>query len=222
MYICLHVCMYIVYIITVLLQEIHHTPCALVNLHIAAAQGEDPGPSLSSLMDADHITVRISPYPMCAYIAAAQGKDPGPSLSSLMDADHITVSEDEDSQDCLVEDVLDRISSVAEHIGLPHDTATLSSFVSSGGIGRQHSGSLKIHNSRGNTTQSFSFLISGHLHADYERLSGLLGLPACCNSQWNRIVKKLEVYVTELAAWSCGQVTQEIKKRGMRSNRLLL
>ena len=46
-----------------------------------------------------------------------------------------------------VEDLLDRLSSIAEHIGLPHDTATLSSFVSSGGIGLQHSASLKMHNS---------------------------------------------------------------------------
>ena len=97
-----------------------------------------------------------------------------------MGADHVTVSEDEDNHDCLVVDLLDRLSSVAEHIGLPHDTATISSFVSSGGIGPQHSASLKMHNSPCSWRQYYpvvSFLISGHLHADYERLCGLLPVP---------------------------------------------
>ena len=56
--------------------------------------------------------------------------------------------------------------------------------------------------------------MSGHLYADYDRLSGLLGLPACSNTQWSRIVKRLEEQVTELAKWSCGQVQQEIIRRG--------
>ena len=189
MYVCSYVlCAQCISSPVIILQEYHHIPCALVIIYITHT-----------------------------YVAAAQGEDPGPSFSSLMSADHVTVSEDEDNQDCLVEDLLDRLSSVAEHIGLLHDTATLSSFVSSGGIGLQHSASLKMHNSLCSWRQYYpvvSFLISGHLHADYERLSGLLGLPACSNSQWNRIVKKLEVYVTELAEWSCGQVRQEIKKRG--------
>ena len=56
--------------------------------------------------------------------------------------------------------------------------------------------------------------MSGHLYADYDRLGGLLGLPACSNTQWSRIVKRLEEQVTELAKWSCGQVQQEIIRRG--------
>ena len=66
--------------------------------------------------------------------------------------------------------------------------------------------------------------MSGHLYADYDRLSGLLGLPACSNTQWSRIVKRLEEQVTELAKWSCGHVQQEIIRRGgdvVRSSGLL-
>ena len=59
-----------------------------------------------------------------------------------------------------------------------------------------------------------SFLISGHLHAEYKRLSGLLGLPACSSTQWGRILNRLEEHVTNLAEWSCGQVRQEIIERG--------
>ena len=59
-----------------------------------------------------------------------------------------------------------------------------------------------------------SFLMSGHLNAEYERLSSLLRLPACSSSQWGRIVAKLEEHVTNLAEWSCGQVRQEIVARG--------
>ena len=58
------------------------------------------------------------------------------------------------------------------------------------------------------------FVMSRHLHADYERLSGLLGLPSCSETQWNKIVKRLEGFVTNLAEWSCSQVRYEIMKRG--------
>ena len=47
------------------------------------------------------------------------------------------VSEVDDSQDTLVEGLLDRLSSLAEQLGYPHDTATLTSCVSSGSIGLQ-------------------------------------------------------------------------------------
>ena len=127
------------------------------------------------------------------------------------------ISEDEDGPDCLVGDVIDRLSSFAHQAGLPHDTNTLSSFVSSGSIGLQHSDSLRIHDSHCSWRQYYpvlSFLISGHLHVDYERISGLLGLPNCSSTQWGRIMHKLEEHVTELAKWSCSQVQQEIIKRG--------
>ena len=55
--------------------------------------------------------------------------------------------------------------------------------------------------------------MSGHLHAEHERLSSLLRLPACSSTQWGRIVAKLEENVTNLAEWSCGQVRQEIIAR---------
>ena len=41
----------------------------------------------------------------------------------------------------------------------------------------------------------------------------MLGLPACSNSQWNRIMTKLEVHVTKLAELSCSEVVQVIRRR---------
>ena len=158
------------------------------------------------------------------YVAVQEVKDPGTSLVSesvdVLDesVDVLgAVSEVDVSQDTIVEDLLDRLSSLAEELGYAHDTATLTSCVSSGSIGLQHSDNLTIHDSLCSWRQYYpviSFLISGQLYAEYDRLSGLLGLPACSNSQWNRIVKKLEVHVTELAEWTCGQVQLDVKKRG--------
>ncbi len=59
-----------------------------------------------------------------------------------------------------------------------------------------------------------SFLMMGNLHADYERVGGLLGFPACSSTQWNRIVKRLEEFVSGLAEWSCGQVRKEVMEQG--------
>ena len=106
---------------------------------------------------------------------------------------------------------LERLTGLAEQIGFSQDTVNLASFVSSGTIGLQCSESLKIHSYACSWQQHYpvpSYLMTGHLHADYERLSGLLGLPACSSTQWSRIVKRLESYVTDLAEWSCGQVNK--------------
>ena len=139
-----------------------------------------------------------------------------PELQEASDI-HGSLSADESALDCHLKDVIDRLACLAGQIGLPHNTNTLSSHVSSGSIGLHHSDSLRIHNSFCSWSQYYpvlSFLMSGHLYADYDRLSGLLGLPACSNTQWSRIVKRLEEQVTELAKWSCGQVQQEIIRRG--------
>ena len=139
-----------------------------------------------------------------------------PELQEASDI-HGPLSADESALDCHLKDIIDRLACLAGQIGLPHNTTTFSSHVSSGSIGLHHSDSLRIHNSFCSWSQYYpvlSFLMSGHLYADYDRLSGLLGLPACSNTQWSRIVKRLEEQVTELAKWSCGQVQQEIIRRG--------
>ena len=101
---------------------------------------------------------------------------------------------------------------------LPYDLAILSSHISSGSVGFQCSGRpMEIHDSRCSWKQYYpvlSFLVNGHLYAEYARLSGWLGLPSCSSKQWHRIVERLEVHVTKLAEWSCGQVQQAIVKRG--------
>ncbi len=59
-----------------------------------------------------------------------------------------------------------------------------------------------------------SFLISGHLYADYARLSSLLGLPSCSSTQWHRSIQKLEGHVSDLAEWSCERVREDVRDQG--------
>ena len=56
--------------------------------------------------------------------------------------------------------------------------------------------------------------MTGNLHSDYKRVGGLLGYPACSSTQWSRIVKRLEEFVSNLAEWSCSQVRNEVNGRG--------
>ena len=88
------------------------------------------------------------------------------------------------------------LSTAAQQAGLPQDLVDhIPQYVSAGNIILQHSDCLTIHESACSWHQYFpvlSFLVSGHLHSEYERLSGLLGLPPCSNTQWSRIVKRLE------------------------------
>ena len=115
-------------------------------------------------------------------------------------------------------ETIGKLAEVAQQVGLSYNFELLASFVSSGSVGFQCSGGpLEIHDSRCSWRQYYpvlSFLINGHLHAEYARLSGWLGLPSCSGMQWLRIVERLEAHVTKLAEWSCGQVRQEIVKRG--------
>ena len=93
----------------------------------------------------------------------------------------------------------------------------ISEVVSEGSIHLEHSNCLKIHDSTCSWQKYYpvlSFLMTGNLHSDYERVGGLLGFPACSSTQWSRIVKRLEEFVSDLAEWSCSQVRNEVKERG--------
>ena len=59
-----------------------------------------------------------------------------------------------------------------------------------------------------------SFLVSGQLYADYDKISSMLGLPSCCKDTFHAIIEKLEGCVTELAEWSCSKTREAIKARG--------
>ena len=59
------------------------------------------------------------------------------------------------------------------------DFSTLSAYVSSGSVGFSHSRTLRIHESTCSWNQYYpvlTFLFSGHLYADYIRMSEWLGL----------------------------------------------
>ena len=49
---------------------------------------------------------------------------------------------------------------------------------------------------------------------EYQRISNMLGLPPCSDTQWQRIVRWLGEHVTSLAQWSCAQVREQVKERG--------
>ena len=112
---------------------------------------------------------------------------------------------------------LENLVEVARQLGIEHDFSTLSRFVSSGSIAFQPSGTFQVHNTACSWNQHYavlSFLLNGHLHSEYARLSGMLGLPPCSHTQWQNILKRLEPHVAALAEWSCGQVRKEIVMRG--------
>ena len=57
-------------------------------------------------------------------------------------------------------------------------------------------------------------MMNGHLHAEYDRLSRMLGLPSCSRVTWSRKLVVLEVEVSTLAEASCAQVRADIEVRG--------
>ncbi len=112
-----------------------------------------------------------------------------------------------------------RLAEVAEQIGLSFDVESLSLFVSSGCVSFNHSPDFTIPSfSWQQYYPVLSFLLNGHLYAEYARMSGWLGLPQCSNKQWHRILERLEVHVTKLAEWSCGKVRQDIIECGNQTN----
>lgn len=105
---------------------------------------------------------------------------------------------------------------VAGQVGKVYDFSTLSEFVSDASAGFQRScvPPPTVHDNRWSWDQHYtvlSFLLNGHLRAEYVRR---LGLPPCSKSQWQCILGRLEPHVTKLAEWSCGQVQQQIVERG--------
>lgn len=113
---------------------------------------------------------------------------------------------------------LDNLIAVAEELHIDHNFSSLSKFVLRSDFGSEVSGlPLTLHDSTCSWKQYYpvlSFLLNGYLHAEYVRMSGMLGLPSCLSTQWHRIVERLEPHVTKLAEWSCGQVRKEIVERG--------
>ena len=67
---------------------------------------------------------------------------------------------------------------------------------------------------RGIGSTVLSFLVSGQLYADYEKIGNMLGLLSCCKDTFHAITEKLEGCVTELAEWSCNEMREAIKARG--------
>ena len=100
--------------------------------------------------------------------------------------------------------ILEKLREVAQKCGKEGDG--IGRFVSCGIVMLQQTGpSLQIHDCPRSWTQYYSvlsFLLNGKLHAEYVRMSGMLGLPKCSSTQWGRIVKWLEPHVTALAEWS--------------------
>ena len=135
---------------------------------------------------------------------------PGPS-SDILQAER-------ESSSSRMKSLVGDLITAAQQVGLSQEFIyNIPHHISAGSVSLQHSDSLTIHDSMCLWRQCypvFSFLMSGHLHSEYQQLGGLLGLPSCSNTQWSRIVKRLEGFVTDLMEWSCSQVQNEITKRG--------
>ena len=115
----------------------------------------------------------------------------------------------------MVAETVERPSAVAQQKRLAFDVSTVSQFVH---VCMQTTRvTLHVHYSTWSWHKQYSvlfFLLNGHLHAEYTKLSEWLGLPLCGKSQWQRIFEHLEPHVTELAEWSCKTVRERIEKRG--------
>ena len=59
-----------------------------------------------------------------------------------------------------------------------------------------------------------AFMMNGQLYSEYRRISCMLNVPPCSDSQWERIVSWLGENVGKLANWSCEQVREKICQRG--------
>ena len=59
-----------------------------------------------------------------------------------------------------------------------------------------------------------SFLMNGQLYAEYTRLAHILVLPACSDSQWQRIVVWVGEHVEKFADVLCQQVREMVEHRG--------
>lgn len=117
----------------------------------------------------------------------------------------------------LVESTVEKVDNVAEKLGISLDyRLMIPDFVHSCGVSLQYSGDPppRVHNSTTSWKRHYSvlsFLLNGHLYADYEKLSGMLGLPSCSHTTWHLIVERLGAHVTK---WSCSHVRDAIKTRG--------
>lgn len=126
---------------------------------------------------------------------------------------------DEESSTEAAEDVAMNLDEVAENIGLPSEARLLLlTVVHPSRIVCTHSGPQpQIHNSTKSWNRHYtilSFMVNGHLHAEYEKLSGMLGLPYCSQQTWLKAVEGLEVHVSQLAEWTCEHLREKITSRG--------
>ncbi len=136
---------------------------------------------------------------------------------TYLHSEQIHVDGDDGCSHSEVDDLLDQICTVAEKLNYPCSLDSLTSVVSLRDVCFSYSEGMSIHNSHSSWKQHYpviSFMLNGHLHIEYVRLSGALGLPVCSFTQWHRILQKLEVHVTDLAKWSCKQVCGEVRSRG--------
>ncbi len=131
---------------------------------------------------------------------------------TYLHSEQIHVDGDDGCSHSEVDDLLDQICTVAEKLNYPCSLDSLTSVVSLRDVCFSYSEGMSIHNSHSSWKQHYP--VNGHLHIEYVRLSGALGLPVCSFTQWHRILQKLEVHVTDLAKWSCKQVCGEVRSRG--------
>ena len=78
----------------------------------------------------------------------------------------------------------------------------------------------RVHESTKSWSRHYSalaFLLNGHLYAEYEKLSGMLGLPSCSHTTWHKMVEDLEVHVSNVAEWSCRGVRDAIEESGNKN-----
>ena len=159
--------------------------------------------------------------PVSALVHFCSTPSPVPSLS-VSPAPTLDATASPALQESVVAETVERLSAVVQQKRLAFDVSTLTQLVQDASVRIQTSAvTLHVHDSTWSWNQHYSvlsLLLNGHLHAEYSKFSGWLGLPPCGKSQWQRIIERLELHVTELAEWSCKTVRERIEREETRIN----
>ena len=143
----------------------------------------------------------------------------GTQVAGLVESSSASPAAAMDMEEKEWEETSHKLVTTAQSLGIAAD---LSEFVHICRVSLQCSGSHPpcVHESTKSWSRHYSalaFLLNGHLYAEYEKLSGMLGLPSCSHTTWHKMIEDLEVHVTNVAEWSCSCVREAIEERGNKN-----
>lgn len=185
-------------------------------------------PVLQPIEATSGATLNMNPVPQLTEMTpgpiASESTNPvsqmpfGPIPTMNSEPVHILTNQPNPKHTSAVEQLIREVSEV----GLPFDKENIEKFITKTSIHLQKvipegTTAPQVHNTTCSWDLNYtalSFIMNGHLYADFTRVAGMLGIPHCSSKQWLRIITKLEKHVEDLAEWSCERVRERVKQRG--------